>query len=66
MTYWLNQGALPSDTVMTLLKQVGFLKKYETLKKGGDVSTMIVAETITERIKKRKKTKEAKEAKAEA
>jgi small subunit ribosomal protein S16 len=66
MTYWLNQGALPSDTVMTLLKQVGFLRKYETLKKGGDVSTMIVAETITERIKKRKKTKEAKETKAEA
>jgi len=51
---------------MTLLKQVGFLRKYETLKKGGDVSTMIVAETITERIKKRKKTKEAKETKAEA
>ncbi len=64
MTYWLNQGATPSDTVITLLKQVGFLKKYETLKKGGDVTAMIISETITERTKKRKKKKT--EAKAEA
>jgi small subunit ribosomal protein S16 len=60
MTWWLNQGAIPSDTVMTLLKQVGFLKKYETAKKGGDVSAMMLSETITEQPKKRKKTKEAK------
>ena len=60
MTWWLNQGAIPSDTVMTLLKQVGFLKKYETAKMGGDVSTMMLSETITEQPKKRKKTKEAK------
>ena len=66
MTYWLNQGAMPSDTVITLLKQVGFLKKYETQKQGGDVSAMIVAGTITERTKKRKKTKTKTETKAEA
>jgi small subunit ribosomal protein S16 len=60
MTYWLNQGAIPSDTVITLLKQVGFLKKYETSKKGGDVSAMTLSKTITERPKKRKKTKETK------
>ena len=64
MTYWLNQGAIPSDTVINLLKQVGFLKKYETQKKGGDVSAMTIAETITERTKKRKKVKT--ETKAEA
>ncbi len=66
MMYWLDQGATPSDTVINLLKQVGFLKKYETKKKGGDISAMTVSETITERTKKRKKTKQAKEAKAEA
>ena len=65
-TYWLDQGAVPSDTVMNLLKQVGFMKKYETVKKGGDISTLVVAETITERTKKRKKTKGVKETKAEA
>ncbi len=57
MMYWFDQGAEPSDTVMTLLKQVGFLKKYETKKKGGDISGMILAETITERPKKRKSKK---------
>lgn len=60
MTWWMDQGAVPSDTVMTLLKQVGFLKKYETARKGGDVSAMTISATITERVKKRKKTKEAK------
>jgi len=60
MTYWLNQGAQPSDTVATILKQVGFMKKYEMVKKGEDVSTIALAETITERIKKRKKQKATK------
>ncbi|MCX6826272.1 MAG: 30S ribosomal protein S16 [candidate division Zixibacteria bacterium] len=63
MTHWLNQGAIPSDTVMSLLKQVGFLKKYETMKKGGDISGITISETITERKKKRKSKKEAKETK---
>ncbi len=66
MTYWLNQGAIPSDTVVTLLKQVGFLKKYETQRKGGDVSSILIAETIKERPKKHKKAKQAKESKPEA
>jgi ribosomal protein S16 len=60
MTHWLNEGAIPSDTVINLLKQVGFLKKYETMKKGGDVSGLTVAETIVERPKKRKSKKTAK------
>ena len=60
MTYWLDQGAQPSDTVASLLKQVGFFKKYEMLKKGEDVSSIIVAETITEHQKKRKVKKAAK------
>lgn len=60
MTYWLDHGAIPSDTVSSLLKQVGFLKKYDLQKKGEDVSGMTLAETITERPKKRKSKKATK------
>ncbi len=60
MTYWLDQGAQPSDTVASLMKQVGFLKKYNMLKKGEDVSDITLSETITEKPKKRKKKKETK------
>jgi small subunit ribosomal protein S16 len=58
--YWLDQGAQPSDTVKSLMTQVGFIKKYEMKKKGEDISSITIAETITERPKKRKKKKEAK------
>ena len=60
LTHWLNEGAQPSDTVASLLTQVGFTKKYEMMKRGEDVSGINLAETINERTKKRKKTKEAK------
>jgi len=60
MAYWLDKGAQPSDTVASLMKQIGFMKKYEMLKKGEDVSQITISETITERPKKRKKKKEAK------
>ena len=60
MTHWLNQGARPSDTVASLMRQVGFMKKYEKQKNGEDVSEITLSETITERPKKRKKKKETK------
>lgn len=60
VTYWLDQGAQPTDTVAALMKQIGFLKKYEMQKKGEDVSGITIAETVSERPKKRKKRKEAK------
>ena len=60
LVYWLNQGAEMSSTVKTLMTQIGFTKKYELLKKGGDVSEISIKEQITERPKKRKKTKAAK------
>jgi small subunit ribosomal protein S16 len=63
MIYWLDQGAQPTFTVASLMKQVGFLKKYEMLKKGEDVTGITIMETITERPKKRKKRK--KETKSE-
>lgn len=62
--YWLDKGAQMSDTVATLFKQVGFMKKYEMMKKGEDVSGITLKEQITERPKKRKKQKQ--EAKAES
>nr|MBN2278595.1 30S ribosomal protein S16 [candidate division Zixibacteria bacterium] len=60
MIHWLEQGALPSDTVATLMKQVGFWKKYEMKQKGEDISEVTLSETITERTKKRKSKKKAK------
>lgn len=59
LTKWLNEGAEPSDTVRTLLRQVGFTTKYLKAKKGEDVSTIEVKPTITERRKKTRKMKKA-------
>ena len=59
MTYWLSQGAVPSDTVLSIMRQTGFWDKYNRGKNGEDVSGIDIKETITERPKKHKK-KEAK------
>lgn len=60
IVHWLNEGAEMSDTVKTLLTQIGFTKKYEMLKRGEDISAVTVTNQITERPKKRKKTKKDK------
>jgi len=60
--YWLKQGALPTETVNSLLQKIGLLRKWTTLKKGADVSGMEISNFIPERRKrKKKKTKEVKE-----
>ena len=59
LTQWLNDGALPSDTVSSLLTQIGFLEKYEKAKRGLDVSDVTLKTTITERRKKTRKMKKA-------
>jgi len=59
LTKWLDQGAVPSDTVGNLLAQVGFTEKYEKYKRGEDVSEIALRTTITERSKKTRKTKKA-------
>jgi small subunit ribosomal protein S16 len=59
LTKWLNEGAEPSDTVRTLLTQIGFTTKYLKAKKGEDVSTMEIRSSITERKKKTRKMKKA-------
>jgi len=56
---WLDQGAIPSDTVKSLLTQIGYIEKYEKIKKGEDVSEIALKQHITERKKKTRKIKKA-------
>jgi small subunit ribosomal protein S16 len=66
LTHWLNEGAETSDTVASLLTQVGFTEKYHQAKAGGDVTEMEVKPTIIERKKKTRKVKKAIIAKQQA
>ena len=59
LTKWLDDGAIPSDTVGSLLTQIGFTEKYLKAKKGEDVSEVTLRTTITERKKKTRKMKKA-------
>lgn len=59
LTKWLDQGAVPSDTVRTLLKQVGFNEKSARTKKGEDTTQLELRKTIKERPKKTRKMKKA-------
>jgi len=59
LTRWLDRGAIPTDTVRTLLTQIGFSVKYGKLKKGADVADMTLKTTIKERSKKTRKMKKA-------
>lgn len=66
LTYWLDQGAKPSDTVRSLLTQIGFNEKYEKAKKGEDVSEVVLKTVVVERKKKTRKMKKAVAKAAEA
>ena len=55
--YWLKQGAIPTDTVGSLFKQIGLLKKWEMIKKGEDISQISLLSQLKERVKKKKKKK---------
>jgi small subunit ribosomal protein S16 len=59
MSSWVSQGAVISDTVNTLLTQVGFWEKYHKAQKGEDVAAMVLKTTITERKKKTRRMKKA-------
>lgn len=63
--YWLKQGAMPTDTVESLFRQIGLLKKWEMIKKGEDISQITLATQLQEKPKK-KKRKKAKEGEAPA
>jgi len=66
VTHWLNEGAIPSDTVHSLLSQVGYLAKFEAARRGQDVSAMELKTAITERKKKTRRMKKAAVTAAEA
>lgn len=66
MTKWLEDGAVPSQTVATLLTQIGYTEKYQKAKKGEDVTEIKLKNTITERKKKTRKMRKATVAVAEA
>jgi len=66
LTKWLDEGAVPSQTVKSLLTQIGFTEKYLKAKKGEDVSEIVLKATITERAKKTRRMKKAAVATAEA
>lgn len=66
LSKWLDEGATPSDTVSSLLTQIGFTEKYHKAKKGEDVSGIALKTSITERKKKTRKIKKAEIASAEA
>jgi len=59
MAKWIQDGAVMSDTVNSLLAQVGFWDKYNKAKNGEDVSAMVLRTTITERPKKTRRMKKA-------
>ena len=66
MTKWLDDGAIPSDTVSSLMTQVGFTEKYHRAKKGEDVSAIELKTTLKERKKRTQRMKKAALAEAEA
>ncbi len=63
--HWLKQGATASDTVNSIFKQIGLLKKWEMVKKGEDVSQVTLLTQLREKAKK-KKGKKGKAAEAVA
>ena len=68
---WLSRGALPSDTVRSLLKRAGVWAIFEAKRKGQDVSGMVPAPKAEKARKPRLGEKalkrlEAKKAEAEA
>lgn len=61
---WLNQGAVPSDTVASLFRRIGILNKWTLAKAGKDTSELVLKTTLVESKKPQSKAK--KSAKPEA
>ena len=57
--HWLKEGATTSDTVNGLFKQIGLWKKWEMMKKGEDVSLVVLTGQIKEKTKKKKRKPKA-------
>lgn len=59
ITKWLDRGARATDTVSSLLAQIGFMEKYHKTKRGEDTTELALKTTVTERRKKTRKMKKA-------
>lgn len=58
MAYWLKQGAQPSETIASMLKQDRFFEKKEAMEKGLDPATLNI-ERLPDRKRKAKSKKKA-------
>ena len=56
---WLKNGAIMSETVEALFRQINMLEKWEKVKAGESGDDVVIAGTITERKKKTKRVKKA-------
>ena len=56
---WLNKGAQPSDTVNSLFRRIGVMKKWTLLKAGQDVTEMQILTELTESDKPTARAKKA-------
>jgi len=65
---WLNKGAQPSDTVHSLFRRIGVMKKWSLLKAGQDATEVEILTELSETVKPTNRAKKAAktEAKAEA
>ena len=52
---WLKKGAQMSGTVESIFRNIGLLRKWEALKKGEDVSSLIIGKQLPERARKKKR-----------
>ncbi len=54
---WLDTGAVTSDTVSAIFREVGLWDKWDKKKKGEDITELKLKTELTERIKKKKPKK---------
>ena len=59
LVYWLEQGATPSETVKSLLTQIGFTEKLHRRRRGEDVSEVPLKTTLRQGKKRTRKVKKA-------
>ena len=64
--HWLKEGAQPSDTVASLFRRIGLMRKWAMMKAGQDVSEVTIGTELKETTKPGGKAKRAKEATAAA
>jgi small subunit ribosomal protein S16 len=59
---WLDKGAVPSDTVASLFRRIGLMRKWTLQKAGQDTAELTIKSVLVETVKPKSRTK--KQAKA--